>query len=146
PEASARNSLAPRPDPLSEMWDGSRPEGDVDVGIEVENPLPLRLRVTAADRDHTVRVGPFQRGGLREMGGEALIGLLADCARVEDDDVRRLGRRGFPEAQFFEHALDPLGVVGVHLAPKGGDVVALHAFTVAPSAASTWRIRWPATP
>ena len=35
-------------------------------------------------------------------------------------------RRRLAEAELLEHALDPLGVVGVHLAPERRDVVALH--------------------
>jgi hypothetical protein len=62
--------------------------------------------------------------------GEALVGLLPDRAGVEDDHVRLdLGNR-LPEAEVLEHALDPLRVVGVHLATEGRDVVAPHRETL----------------
>src|SRR5919204_394703 len=54
------------------------------------------------------------RCGLRQVGGEALVGLLAHGARVEDEDIGLLLRHRFPEAERLEQALDPLGVVRVH--------------------------------
>src|SRR5262245_26265777 len=108
------------------MRNRARAEGDVDVGVQREQPFLLRLRVTAAHCDHLLRVTLLERARLREMRGEALVGLLADRARVEDEHVgfRLLG--GLPQAQLLEHALDPLRVVGVHLAAERGDVVAPH--------------------
>ena len=108
------------------MRDRTRPEGDVDVRVELEEPLPLGLGVAAADDDHLLGLALLQRRGLGEVRGEALVGLLADRARVEDEDVRLVLRHRLPEAERLEHALDPLRVVGVHLAPEGRDVVPLH--------------------
>ena len=72
------------------------PEGDVDEGIQVEEALALGLRVAAADGDHRVGAALLERAGLGEVGGEALVGLLADRAGVEDEDVRLLLRRPPP--------------------------------------------------
>jgi hypothetical protein len=58
---------------------------------------------------------------------EALIRLLADRARVEDEHVRLVLVDGLAEAKRLEHALDPLRIVGVHLAAEGRDVVPAHA-------------------
>jgi hypothetical protein len=58
--------------------------------------------------------------------GEALVGLLAHGARVEDDHVRLVLRRRLAEAERLEHALDPLRVVGVHLAAERRDEVPAH--------------------
>ncbi len=55
-EPPARNRVSARLDPLAEMRDRARPERDVDEGIELEDPLPLGLRVAAADRDYEIRV------------------------------------------------------------------------------------------
>src|SRR5581483_6632553 len=52
--------------------------------------------------------------------------LLADRARVEDDDVRLVLRAGLAEAELLEHALDALAVVRVHLAPERRDEIAAH--------------------
>ena len=108
------------------MRDRARPEGDVDERVEVEEPLALRLGVAAADGDHLLRVGALEHLRVAEVRGEPLVGLLADRARVEDEDVRLLLRDRLPQSQLLEHALDPLGVVSVHLAAERRDVVALH--------------------
>src|SRR3954468_1503128 len=131
-----RPFLPPRPQPLAEVRDRARPEGDVDVRVEREQPLALRLGVAAADGDHLLRLALLQRPCLGEVRGEALVGLLADRAGVEDEHV---GLRLFPrlaEPELFEHALDPLRVVRVHLAPEGRHVVAPHGDRLAPVA--TW--------
>src|SRR5262249_8964039 len=99
------------------------PERDVDIRIELEDALALRLGVAAADGDHTAGVAALPGCGLAEVGGELGVGLLADRAGVEDDDVGILGARRLAEPELLEHALDPLRVVSVHLAAERGDVV-----------------------
>src|SRR5690242_14943676 len=107
------------------MRDRPGPEGDVDAGIELEDALSLRLRVAAADRDHAVRILALASERVAEVRGELRVGLLADRAGVEDDDVRLVGGRRLAEAELLEQALDPLRVVSVHLAAERGDVVGL---------------------
>ena len=124
---SAARRLAPGAEPVREMRDRPRPEGDVDERVEVEEPLPLCLCVAAADGDHLLGVGELEHLRVAEVRGEALVRLLADRAGVEDEHVRLLLGDGLPQSELLEHALDPLGVVGVHLAPERGDVVPLHA-------------------
>src|SRR5207253_7172359 len=51
-EAATRDAEPACTEPLAEVRDRARPERDVDLGIELEQPLSLRLRVAAADRDH----------------------------------------------------------------------------------------------
>ena len=87
-ERAAGDPLAARAEPVAEVRDRARPERDVDVRIEREQPLALCLRVAAADGDD--RAGPvaLQLGRVPHVGGEAGVGLLADRARVEDEDVR----------------------------------------------------------
>ena len=96
------------------------------LGIFALAALALGLGVTPADGDHLLRVGELQHLGVPEVRGEALIGLLADRAGVEDDHVRVRLRDRLPQSELLEHALDPLRVVGVHLAAERGDVVAAH--------------------
>src|SRR5207237_6085038 len=48
---TAARSLAARAEPLAEMRDRAGPEGDVDVRIELEEPVALSLGVAAADGD-----------------------------------------------------------------------------------------------
>ena len=85
-EAAALDALAPDADPVAEMRDRAGPERDVDLRVEVEDPLLLRLGEAAADRDHEVGVLALPRPGVAEVGGELRVGLLADRARVEDDE------------------------------------------------------------
>ena len=96
-EAAARSGLAPGAEPIREMRDRARPERDVDERVEVEEPLALGLRVTAADGDHLLRVGELEHLRVAEVRGEALVRLLADRAGVEDDArPRPPGRRPPP--------------------------------------------------
>ena len=125
-ERAARDPLAAGAEPVAEVRDRAGAERDVDVRVEREQALPLRLRVAAADGDD--RSGPLalQLRGVPHVGGEARVGLLADRARVEDDHVRLLLRRRLAQPELLEQALDPLGVVRVHLAAERRDVVPLH--------------------
>ena len=140
-EARAR-CLSPRAQPLAEVRDRARSEGDVDEGVEVEQALALRLRVAAADGDHLLAVALLEGACLGDARSEAQIGLLADGARVEDDDVGLVLRRRLAQSELLEHALDALGVVGVHLAAERGDVVPLHGRNCT---AAIWRTRPRAT-
>ncbi len=126
PHAPRVDAEAARAEPLAEVRDRARPERDVDVGIEREEPLALRLRVAAADGDDHLGPLALSRRSLTHVRGELRVRLLADRARVEDDDVGLALRRRLAETELLEHALDALGVVGVHLAPERRDVVALH--------------------
>ena len=77
-EAAARDAYAAGAEPLAEVRDRAGPERDVDVGVELEDPLALRLGVAAADRDHAVRVaracGPPRRRGMRRASCRASRG------------------------------------------------------------------------
>ena len=108
------------------MRDRAGAERDVDLGVELEDALALRLGVAAADGDHAVGIAALAGDRVAEVRGELRVGLLADRAGVEDDDVGVVGRRRLAEPELLEQALDPLGVVGVHLAAERGDVVAAH--------------------
>ena len=140
-ERAASDALAAGAEPVAEVRDRAGPERDVDVRVELEQPLPLRLRVAAADGDD--RSGPLalQLRRIAHVGGEARVGLLADRARVEDDHVRLVLRRRLAEPELLEQALDPLGVVRVHLAAERRDVVAAHGAKGSPAATRALRAR-----
>src|SRR6476469_4528332 len=126
PERAPCDPLPARAEPLAQVRDRAGPEGHVDVRIEREQPLSLRLGVAAADRDHLVGLALLDRPCLGEVRGKALVGLLPDRAGVEDEHVGLGLVARLAEPQLLEHALDPLGVVGVHLAAESRDVVAAH--------------------
>ena len=54
-EAAARDAHAAGAEPVAEMGDRAGPERDVDLRVELEDPLALRLGVAAADGDHAIR-------------------------------------------------------------------------------------------
>src|SRR5207302_8192318 len=88
-EAASRR-LTAGAEPIGEMQNRPGTEGDVDERIEVEDPFALGLGEAAADGDHALGIGILERLRLSQMRGEALIGLLANRAGVEDDHVRLL--------------------------------------------------------
>ena len=74
--------------------------------------------------------------GLAQVALQPRVRLLADRAGVEQDQVRAVAGGGLGVAQGLEHALHALGVVLVHLAPEGGQVVAGHRGRIPPALAS----------
>src|SRR5207244_4234794 len=108
PERSAGNPEPARAEPLAEVRDRAGPERDVDLRVQLEQPLALGLRVAAADRDHRLRVRALVCDCVAEMGRELRVRLLPDRAGVEDEDVCGFGLDRLPEAELLEHALDPL--------------------------------------
>src|SRR5437764_8212642 len=125
-KAHALDSKAAINNSLSEMRNETEHETDVNIWIKLEQPLALRLRVAAADGDHLLRIACLEGFCLRQMRREPLVRLFPDRAGVEDDHVRLLLLGRLTESELLEHALDPLGIVGLHLATEGRDVVATH--------------------
>ena len=97
-EAAARDAHAAGAEPFAEMRDRAGTERDVDLRVELEEPLALRLGVAAADGDHRVRLPALAGDRVADVRGEPRVGLLADRAGVEDEHVRVVGesppRRG----------------------------------------------------
>ena len=117
-------------EPLAEMRDRAGPEGDVDVGVEREEPLALRLGVTAADGDDHLRALTLARSRLSHVRGELRVRLLPDRAGVEDDDVGLALRRRLAQPDVLQHPFDALGIVRVHLAAERGHEVLPHRLSV----------------
>ena len=115
-----------RGEELGQLVDLAGAEGDVDERELAEHLVLDRLGPASADADQPLRVAPLERLRLVQVRDEALVGLLADRAGVEQDQVR-VGPLGhLAIAERLEHALHALGVVLVHLAPEGRDVKGLH--------------------
>ena len=126
PETAARDGVTACRDPLAQMRDRARPEGDVHERVLLEDALALSLGVAPSDRHDDVWPVALQRSGVPEVRRQPGIRLLADRARVEHDDVGTVLRGRLAEPKRLEHPLDPLGIVSVHLAAERGDVVAPH--------------------
>src|SRR3954454_22863977 len=113
---------------LGELVDLAGAERHVDERELLEDLVLDGLRPAAADADqHVAPAAALERGGLVEVRDEALVGLLADRAGVEEDEVGVTRVLGLAVAERLEHALHALRVVLVHLAAERRDVVALHA-------------------
>ena len=111
---------------LGELGVLARAEGDVHEREALEHLVLERLRPAAADAHHALGVLGLEPLGLAEMADEPVVGRLADRAGVEEDHVGAVALRHLAIAERVEHALHALGVVLVHLAPEGGDVVRPH--------------------
>jgi hypothetical protein len=111
---------------LGELVHLARAERDVDERELREHLLLHRLRPAAADTDDPLRVLALEPLRLAEVGDEPVVSLLADRARVEQDEISVAAPVRLAVAERLEHALHALRVVLVHLAAERGDVVALH--------------------
>jgi hypothetical protein len=99
-------------------------ERNVDEREAAEYLVLHRLRPATPDPDDPRGIFRLQPLGLTEVGDEAVVRRLADRAGVEEDQVGAVALGRLRVAERVEHPLHPLGVVLVHLAPEGGQVVA----------------------
>ncbi len=113
--------------PLPQLGNRARPEGEVHLREMLEQVLALHLGEAAADREQAPWIGVLERFCQPQVRRQPRLGLFANGAGVEDHQVGLLERRRLPQAQFLEHALDPLGIVSVHLTAEGSDEVRSHA-------------------
>ena len=140
-EAAALDALPSHADPLAEVRDRAGSEGNVDLWVEVEDPLLLGLGEAAADCDDEIGILPLAGTGVAQIRRQLGVRLLADRAGVEDDDVGVFLGGRLTETERLEHPLDALGVVAVHLTAEGGQVVAAHRSSVGITGVSL-RCRW----
>ena len=85
--------VSPGLDELAEARDVAGAVGQVDERIQLEELVLDRLRPAATDHDHLGRIAQLGRARVHQAGVEALVGLLADRAGVEDEHVGLFGRR-----------------------------------------------------
>ena len=104
---------------LGRVGEVVRPEDDVDVRRPRPYVVPVLLRQAPADRDLEIGAGVLQRLQVPEVAVELVVGVLADAAGVQHDDVGRLDIVRRLHAFGREQARDAFGVVFVHLAPEG---------------------------
>ena len=84
---------------------------------------------------------PLERCRVAEMCRKPLIGLLADRARVEHQDVGVVLALRLTEPEILEEPFDALGVVSVHLTAERGHEVAAHRTSLRSSTLWTERHR-----
>jgi len=94
-------------------------EHHVDPGRPLDDRLAVLLGQAAADRDLQAVLGLLAQ--VAEVAVEAVVGVLAHRAGVEDDDVRLTVRPDVPCG--LQQPGQALGVVDVHLAAVRADLV-----------------------
>ena len=113
-------------DELGHRGQGAGPEDDVHVGDALAKLLAVTLCDAAANRHHAPAAGRLRRAYHgRRHAVQVGVRVLAHAARHVDDYVRLFGRGDLDATAVIQDACDPLGVVQVHLAAKGLDVVRL---------------------
>ena len=113
--------MADAPGPVQELAnaiDIVRAEHRRNVGRPGEDRPPLLLREATADGDLETGLALGKRLQLAEVTVELGVGVLADAAGVENDDIRLLDIRGPLETLGDKPGGDPLRVVLVHLAAE----------------------------
>jgi len=63
---------------------------------------------------------------MAEVAVQPVVGVLPDGAGVEDDHIRVLAAAGPLVSGFLQQAGQALGIVEVHLAPVGANLVCAH--------------------
>ena len=98
-------------------------EYDVDPWGPPQHRVTVLLSQTAADRDLHIGVGLLARRQVAEISVQLVVGVLAHRAGVEHDDVgvRPIGRLAVSGG--FQQPRQPLGVVHIHLAAIGADLI-----------------------
>ena len=100
-----------------------RAEHDVDPGRPLGDGGALHLGQAAAHRDLHARSGVLHREQMPEVAVQPVGGVLPDGAGVEHEHVGRSVPGGALVARVLQQAGQPLGVVRVHLAPVGADLI-----------------------
>ncbi len=98
-------------------------EHDVHPGRLAGDGVAVLLGQAAADGDLHARTLRLHRREVAEVAVELVVGVLPHRAGVEDHHVGGLTGRGGDVARALQQPGEPLGVVDVHLAPVGLDLV-----------------------
>ncbi len=109
------------------MSDVVRTEDHVHVRQLLEQTLAVPLPDASADSDQRpLAPAGFERLERGHLATQPFVGVLANAARHEDDDIRALGVFDGAHRLGAQQPGDAFGVVLVHLAPEGADQVGLH--------------------
>src|SRR5437764_41545 len=125
--ATASHSAIAGAEQLGEAAIAVGPDQQVDVRGALAQALAEVLRHAARYPEPHVGAAPLVARELAEPADDALLGVLADGAGVQEDHVGPIGAGGLPVAVRREMAEHQLGVGDVHLAAVGLDVDGRHA-------------------
>jgi hypothetical protein len=98
-------------------------EHHVDPGRSLHDRVAVLLGQAAADGDLHAGMAVLDGPQVAEVSVQAVVGVLPDRARVEDDDVGRVALVGAGVAGVLEEPGEPFGVVHVHLAPVRANLI-----------------------
>jgi hypothetical protein len=104
-----------------------RAEDHIDPGGLVENGLLVHLRQAAPDGDLHACMLVLAGLQMPQRAVQLACGVVADRAGVDDDDVGVLAVTCGDIARALQRPGQPLGVVHVHLAAEGADLVGASA-------------------
>jgi hypothetical protein len=99
------------------------PEDDVDPRGLLDHDVLVLLRHAPPDRDLHAGVLRLDLLELTEGPVEAVVGVLPHRTGVEDDDVGGRAAGGGDVPGILQETGEALGIVDVHLAPEGADLV-----------------------
>ena len=119
------------PQPLAEQFDEGLEALRLHEGVDVREPLAqvvlLRPDHAAHEGERALLLGLPPRFEAGQHSDDPVLSVLANDARVEDDDVGVLGPEGLAQAELLQRGAHPLRVRLVHLASDRPDVVLSHA-------------------
>ena len=98
-------------------------EHDIHPRRPAQHRVAVLLGQATADGDLHVRIGLLARRQVAEVAVELVVGVLPDRAGVEHDDVGVGTVGGAPVSGGLQQPGQPLGVVHVHLAAVGADLI-----------------------
>ncbi|CAB4749138.1 unannotated protein [freshwater metagenome] len=91
-------------------------EDDVDDRGLLQDHALVLLGKASADRDLHPGVLGLHRDEMAEVAVELVVGVLADRAGIEHDDIGDSAINGWNVTSGLQQPREPLGVVDVHLA------------------------------
>ena len=98
-------------------------EDDVHVRRLLADELLVLLGQAAGHHDLQLGAGVLLALQVAEVAVQLVVGVLPDAARVEDDDVGVVRRGSRAQPVGLQQTGEAFGVVLVHLAPEGAQVV-----------------------
>ena len=102
-----------------------RTEGDIEERILPQDHLrhARLLDHAAAGAKHEPRILPLEFLQPRHVAQRLALGVIADAAGVEKDQLGLLARGGGRHAHLVHHARENFGIMRVHLAAVGYDKI-----------------------
>lgn len=100
---------------------------DIDIGGAFKDLPLVLLRKASPDCDLKVWITLLLRRKETQLSVETIVRILADGTGIEDNEIGIFAVKGRQIASAVKGACDALGIMRIHLTPKGLDhITALH--------------------